>query len=124
MTISAGTAVHICTGAIALGIVASGWFYAFRSRAAASLADIERDAINHRRVRLRRFGGWAMMALGLGFFAGFNTVAPERNPRIYDGIWIAVCLLLILLLILTIVDLRWTMKLRRQSPGNLPPGVQ
>jgi drug/metabolite transporter (DMT)-like permease len=123
MPARAETAVHICTGAIAVGIVATGWFYTFRSRAAAGLADIERDAINHRRVRLRRLGGWAMMALGIGFFAGFNAVTPKRNPGMYDGIWIAVCLLLILLLILTIVDLRLTMKLRR-PPVNRPPDIQ
>ena len=98
MPIKAFTAVRICTGLIALGIVAVGWFYAFRSQAAVGLANIELDAINHRRVRLRRFGGCAMMALGACFFAGFNAVDVAQHPGMFEAIWTAVCLLLFLLL--------------------------
>jgi peptidoglycan/LPS O-acetylase OafA/YrhL len=108
-------AVRICTGAIGLSIVGSGWFYTFHSRAAASLAGIEQDSLNRRRVRLRRFGGCAMMGLGTCFFAGFNAVDVDRHPGVFEGIWIAVCVLLLLLVMLAIADLRLTLRVNRQA---------
>jgi hypothetical protein len=115
--------LRICTGALAVLIAAFGWFYAFSSRSATGLAGIERNALNQRRVRLRRFGGCAMMALGVSFFAGFNTVDVDEHPGIFEAIWIAVCMLLVLLLVLAAIDLRLTMRLRRQSLSKRPPGL-
>jgi 4-hydroxybenzoate polyprenyltransferase len=123
MQMSPALAVRICTGAIGVGIAASGWFYAFYSQAANGLADVERDSLNQRRVRLRRLGGCAMMALGVCFFAGFNAVDVEEHPGVFEAIWIAVCLLLVLLLVLAVIDLRLTIRLRRQALSKRPPGM-
>jgi hypothetical protein len=117
---NAFNAVRICTGAIGLGIAVAGWFYTFQSQAAVVLADVEREALNRRRVRLRRFGGCAMMGLGICFVAGFNAVDVKRHPGTFEGIWVAVCLLLFLLLYLAIVDLRLTLRLNRRPRGNRP----
>jgi peptidoglycan/LPS O-acetylase OafA/YrhL len=124
MPVNAFTAVRICTGAIGVLITVAGWFYAVHSRSAVALADLESDALNRRRVRLRRFGGCTMMALGACFFAGFNAVDVAQHPGMFEAIWIAVCLLLFLLLILAVVDLRLTNRLKRRLQANRPRGVQ
>jgi len=123
MQMSPMLAVRICTGALAVGIGATGWFYTFYSQAATGLAGIERNPLNQRRVRLRRLGGCAMMALGACFFAGFNAVDVDGHPGVFEAIWIAVCVLLVLLLVLAGIDLRLTMRLRRQSISKRPPGL-
>jgi peptidoglycan/LPS O-acetylase OafA/YrhL len=123
MQVSATLAVRICTGALAVLIAASGWFYTFYSRSAGGLAGVEQDALNRRRVRLRRFGGCAMMALGICFFAGFNAVDVEEHPGVFEAVWVAVCILLVLLLVLAALDLRLTMRLRRQTLSKRPPGL-
>lgn len=114
------TAVRVCTGALAVLIGAFGWFYTFYSQAVVRLASLERDALNRRRARLRRLGGCAMMALGICFYAGFNSVDVEVNPGIFEAIWIGVCLLLLLLLVLAVIDLRLTIRLRAQHQARLP----
>ncbi len=120
MPLSATNAVRICTGAIAVGIAAAGWFYTFYSQATVRLAGMERDALNRRRSRLRRLGGCAMMGLGVCFFAGFNAVDVEEHPSVFEAIWIFVCLLLLLLLVLAIIDLRLTIRLRAQLQAKIP----
>jgi hypothetical protein len=110
---AATIAVRITTAFLGLLITLCGAFYVFYSKAAARLADVEQEVINRKRVRLRRFGGGAMMALGASLVAGFNAVRVDVHPDVFAAIWIGVCILLALLLFLAIFDLRLTLRLHR-----------
>lgn len=97
---------------LALLIAVAGWHYLFYSRSAVSLASMEMPSANRRRIRLRRGGGCAMMALAVCFFAGFFTVDFHEQPHAFVAIWLAVFVLLAVILILALIDLRLTVKLR------------
>ena len=108
-------------------VAASGWYYMFYSRAAANLNGIENDDINDRRQRLRRVGGFVMLLLGVALFAGFNSVDSATGPQGFLFVWLAVFVLLLTIVLLAIVDLRLTWKLRdrrnrlkTRPPENLP----
>ncbi len=112
--------MHPLAAILSLLIAAAGWFYMFYSRAAEKLADIEAQAINLRRIRMRRAGGLAMFLLAIFFFAGFRPVNNEESARWYLFIWMMVILLLGLIVILGLIDLRLTMKLRRHRRQDPP----
>jgi hypothetical protein len=100
--------------AFALLTAAAGWFYLFYSRAAHNLAGVEGTADNRARVLLRRFGGVCMIALGVCFFMGFNTFTPEERPTAFVTTWFAVFLLLGTTIVLALIDVRLTLRLRRK----------
>ena len=100
-------------GLLALTIAAAGWYYMFYSRAASELAEVEGAAINLRRVRLRRVGGFFMLLLGVGIFAGFFTVDWDRPNVGFVAVWLGVCFNVLAVLVLGIVDLRLTWQLRQ-----------
>lgn len=99
-------------GIFALLVAAAGWFYMFYSRAAHRLAGLEDQRLNRTRVLLRRVGGFAMVVLGACFYAGYYATDPEFAPGSFAWIWLTVILLMMLILILGIMDLRLTRKLR------------
>ena len=92
---------------------AAGWYYMFYSRAAQKLEHIEAQRTNTTRVRLRRVGGLVMMLLGILFFAGFQERIAS-HPGAFVGIWMGVLLLLATIVVLAMVDVRLTYKLREQ----------
>jgi Na+/H+ antiporter NhaD/arsenite permease-like protein len=100
--------------AFALLTAAAGWFYLFYSRAAHDLSGIENEADNRHRVLLRRAGGVCMILLGIGFFMGFNTFDPKERPIAFFAIWLAVFLLLGTTIVLALIDIHLTMRLRRR----------
>ena len=104
---------HLATTLAFLTAVA-GWFYMFYSKAGHSLATIEGERLNTRRIRLRRLNGMIMFLLAIFIFAGFNTVSPEEEPRAFIAIWMVVCALLASVLLLALIDLRLTMNIRRR----------
>jgi hypothetical protein len=91
---------------------AAGWFYLFYSRAGAELATMEAVATNRLRVRLRRIGGFAMILLAVSFYVGMEAL-EQRNPTTFVGFMIAVLLLLCAIIVLGLVDLHLTNRLRR-----------
>jgi hypothetical protein len=99
---------------LALTVAIAGWFYLFYSRAAQKLDGIESPAINQRRSRLRRLNGAAMLLLAAGFYAGCQ-LDPHPHPVIFLLLWTVVLILLILCVLLAVVDLRLTARLRRKS---------
>ncbi len=107
---------------VSLLIAIVGWYYTFDTHAAEKLATVENAGINRLRIRLRRAGGCAMMALAICFFAGFYTVDFRDQPHAFVAIWIAVIALLATLVVLALVDLRLTSKLRRRR-GQPPDRV-
>jgi peptidoglycan/LPS O-acetylase OafA/YrhL len=108
-------------GIFSLLVGAAGWYYLFYSRAAQDLGGIEGRATSHRRGRLRRVGGLLMLLLGIGIFAGFYTFDPKRAPAAFLLTWIGVFVLLFLIVLLALLDLRLTAKLRRNRPN--PPSA-
>jgi len=100
--------------ALALLIGIAGWYYLFYSRAAEKLAGVESQRLNRLRASLRRAGGLVLLLLAPTFFAGFNSVDYHDSPRAFLAIWVAVVALLGLNVLLAVVDVGLTWKLRRQ----------
>jgi len=95
-------------------IAAAGWYYLFYSPAASRLAGIESNANNSRRQWLRRANGIVLFALAISFFAGFYTVDVDSNPHAFVLVWLTVFALLFTAVVLALLDVRLTAKLRRQ----------
>ena len=104
---------HLST-VLALLIGIAGWYYLFYSRAAEKLAGVESHRLNRLRVWLRRAGGLVLLLLAPVFFAGFHTVDPRDNPEGFVGVWACVMGLLGVNVLLALVDVGLTWKLRRQ----------
>jgi peptidoglycan/LPS O-acetylase OafA/YrhL len=102
------------TTCFSLLTAAAGWYYMFYSRAAAGLHGVEEERLNQRRRRLRQAGGFVMCLLAVGLFAGFNTVDPFVQPQAFVMIWIGVFVLLMLVVLLALMDLRLTWRLRHR----------
>ena len=102
---------------LALLIAVAGWHYLFYSRAAERLAGVEEDRLNRLRVRLRRVGGVVLLALGPTFFAGFRTLDPtaDFDAGTFLGLWLSVMGLMGVMVVLALVDVRLTLKLRRHQ---------
>jgi hypothetical protein len=110
--------------AFALLTAAAGWFYLFYSRAARNLAGVEGAADNRARVLLRRAGGCCMIALAVCFFMGSTTFTPaEEHPAGFVASWFAVLLLLGTTIVLALIDVRLTVRLRRRARGRIPGGA-
>ena len=110
-------------------VAAVGWYYMFYSRSALQLHGIEDEALNRRPPRLRRVGGLVLLLLGVAMFAGFHSVDSSTSAQAFVLVWLGVFILLLAVLLLAMVDLRLTWKLRRrrerrslevQSPRKLP----
>ena len=99
---------------------AAGWYYLFYSKAAHSLRSIEGERVNNQRMRLRRINGLMMLLLAVAFFAGFRTVDEKRSPAAFLLVWLAALLLLAIVVVLAMVDLRLTMKLRNRRNKDQP----
>ena len=109
-------------GIFALLTGAAGWYYLFYSRAAHRLSDIEDERLNARRVRLRRVGGVAMLLLGGFLFAGFyNLDNAAQSPGAFLGVWVTVFALLIVIVVLAMIDVRLTHRLRRARQRGFRP---
>jgi hypothetical protein len=105
--------IHYLPDILALLIGVAGWYYLFYSRAAHKLGEIEDPQLNNRRVRLRRINGFVLLLLAIAWYAGFHSVDMEHPSVALMYIWFAVLFLLLLTVILGMIDLRLTMRLRR-----------
>src|SRR5688500_16069236 len=102
-------------GILALMIAIAGWFYMFYSRAASKLGGVEDAELNSRRVRMRRIGGFVMLLLAVAFFMLFYTFDSEDQALQFVVTLLAVLVLLCMILVLGLIDLRLTLKLRRSA---------
>lgn len=102
------------TASFSLLVAAAGWYYMFYSRAAERLSGLEEGPLNVRRQHLRQLNGLVMFLMAVGFFAGFHAVDPARQPRAFVLIWTIVFLLLMIIVLLALVDLRLTWRLRER----------
>ena len=106
--------MHHLSTVLALLIGIAGWYYLFYSRAAEKLVGVESQRLNRLRVWLRRAGGVVLLLLAPMFFAGFNTVDADADPETFLAIWVVVMALLGVNVLLAMVDVGLTWKLRRQ----------
>ena len=115
---------EILSGILSLLIAVAGWYYMFYSRAAHRLSTIESAPANLQRIRLRRVNGFAMFLLAVGLFAGVWSIDPKRTPGLFGLVWVSVFILLLVIVILALMDVRFTAKLRRgdsaKSQEKLP----
>jgi hypothetical protein len=110
------TMVSYLPAIFALVVGAAGWFYIFYSRAAVKLRGVESSSANRLRIRLRQIGGVAMMLLGAAFYAGYVAIDHGRVETA-SALFFAVLGLLAVIIVLGLVDLRLTNRLR-QSRDN------
>jgi hypothetical protein len=109
----------------ALLVAAAGWFYMFYSKAATNLGGVEAQSSNRLRIRLRRVGG--LMMIGLAFASYAACVAIDRavvrdssggvvieHHSAAQAVWylLAVFVLMAGNLVIALIDLRLTKKLR------------
>jgi hypothetical protein len=102
---------HLLGNLFALLVSLAGWFYLFNGRHARALGLIEGAAQNDRRIRLRRVGGFLMLLCSACLFGGNNL----DDLRLALACWLAVLMLLLGIIVLALLDLRLTMKLRKRS---------
>jgi drug/metabolite transporter (DMT)-like permease len=99
---------------LALLVGVAGWYYLFYSQAAKRLDGSEETAINRRRIKLRRANSVLLLLLAVGFYVGFAAVDSRINPQTYLLVWLGVCLLVVMSVLLALIDLRLTAKIRRK----------
>jgi len=92
---------------------AAGWFYLFYSKAAERLAGLEAEQINRKRGRLRRIGGAVMLLLGVGLYLGFRAADADNHPGTFVVFWLINMGLMTALVLLALIDVRLTARLRK-----------
>jgi hypothetical protein len=97
---------------LSLLIGVAGWYYLLYSRAAQRLGGIEASAANARRIRLRRTNGAAMIFLAALIYIGTRAVDPHEHPRVFVAVWIGVMGSLLSVVVLALIDVRLTMRVR------------
>jgi hypothetical protein len=108
--------VIVVVNILSLMVAASGWYYLFYSRAAHRLEKLEDRRLNLSRIRCRRAAGGLLSIMGvLMFIGGQRQTEPEAHPRLYIGIWTGVMALLLVIVILAMIDLRLTLKIRQEQ---------
>ena len=114
--------VHVLPAIAALLIAAAGWFYMFYSQAAHRLEGIEEQDTNARRKRLRRAGGLIMFLLGATVYVFFDRLEQTYPSAAVLLFLLAMMLVLMLsMLVLGLIDLRLTAKLRRKQKNDSLP---
>jgi hypothetical protein len=99
---------------LALLIGALGWYYLFYSQAAARLESIEERRDNRFRGLLRRVNAIVMLLMALGIALGTYKFDGEGSEPAFLINWSLVMLMLVVCVALALIDLRLTVKLRRQ----------
>lgn len=92
----------------------AGVYYLLRPIAEDDAADFEEGRLQVRRVRYRRVGGAAMTGLGILLYVGTHMPDAAERPRVFLNVWLGVLALLGMIVILALVDLRITLRLRSQ----------
>ena len=105
--------MYYIPGIFSFLVLASGWYYIFYSPAAHRLSGLEEGELNRFRIRLRRLNGVVMMLLAVTFYAAVYTIAPRT--KMLAGAFVSILLLLSAMLILALIDLRLTRRLRRRQ---------
>ncbi len=97
---------------LSLLVGVSGWFYLFYSQAASNLTRIEDRKTNAIRMTLRRIGALVMLLLATLIAVGYYAFDREHPTAQFFLTWIMVLALLMVLVVLGLIDVRLTYKLR------------
>jgi hypothetical protein len=97
----------------ALLVAAVGWYYLFYSQASNRLGGIEEDRSNRLRGTLRRVNAIVMLLLAVGIAVLWYRFDWDRQPTHVAVTLLVILLLLLLCVILALIDVRLTWKLRR-----------
>src|SRR3954469_8369028 len=109
--------MHYLPGIFSLLVLAAGWYYLFYSPAAKRLAAIENPRLNALRVRLRRLNGIVMMLLAVAFYGASYAVTKETTAA---WVSLSVVVLMGVMVLLALVDMQLTRKLREQRKREEP----
>jgi len=110
--------MHYLPGIFALLVGIAGWFYLFYSRAAHNLSAIEDPHLNRLRIRLRRVNGIVLLALAACFYAAYYGFNEPQDQRSFVFVLMTILLLLMATVILALMDVRLTSKLRRRRQNR------
>ena len=97
----------------ALLVGAIGWYYLFFSKAASRLGSVEEQRANRLRGLLRRINAILMLLIALGIALATYKFERQGFENEFILTWSAVMLVLLLVVILGLIDVRLTWKLRR-----------
>jgi len=97
----------------ALLIAAVGWYYLFYSRAAEKLGTIEDQRSNRLRGILRRVNAIVMLLIALGIAFGTSKFDRKGYESEFVVTWAIVMILLLVFVMLALIDVRLTWKLRK-----------
>jgi drug/metabolite transporter (DMT)-like permease len=97
----------------ALLVGAIGWYYLFYSRAVSRLDGIEEQRTNRLRGLLRRINAILMLLIALGIALATYKFEWPGFENEFVVTWSAVMLVLLLVMVLGLIDVRLTWKLRR-----------
>ena len=96
----------------ALLVAAVGWYYLFYSRASERLEGLEENRANRLRGILRRTNAIIMLLMAVGIALG--TIRMDQlTPEQFMLTWAGVMALLFIAVVLALIDVRLTLKLRR-----------
>jgi UDP-N-acetylmuramyl pentapeptide phosphotransferase/UDP-N-acetylglucosamine-1-phosphate transferase len=103
--------MQIFSAIIAVITAGAGLYYLVYSRGAHRLQGVEEEYYNARRIRLRRTGGAVMLVLAICFALLF-WLTPDSGEFLL--VLLAVLILVGVILVLAMIDLRLTWRMRRE----------
>lgn len=93
----------------------AGWYYLFYSRGVQTPSGLADPHLAARRIFLRKVGGGIMLLLGIGLYLGFWAADEASHPVWFIVIWVAVLVLMAALIVLALIDIQLTVRIRRQQ---------
>lgn len=98
----------------ALLVAAIGWYYLFYSRAASRLSSIEEEKSNRLRGLLRRINAILMLVMAVGIALAMYKFNRDETSELFLITWMTILLLLLVVMVLGLIDVRLTWKLRQK----------
>ena len=105
--------MHALPAIFALLVAAIGWYYLFYSNAASRLSSIEDQSANRLRGLLRRINAILMLVMAVGIALAMYKFDRDQMYDAFVVTWTAILLLLLIVMVLGLIDVRLTWKLRR-----------
>ena len=105
--------MHALPAIFALLVAAVGWYYLFYSKASDRLSSIEEDRANRLRGLLRRINAILMLIMAVGIAVAMYKLDRDETYQLFVLTWMGILLLLVVVMILGLIDVRLTWKLRR-----------
>lgn len=93
----------------------AGWYYLFYARGVQKPPGLVDPRLTARRMVLRKVGGGIMLLLGIGLYLGFWAADDASHPFWFVAVWVAVLVLMAALIVLALIDIRLTVRIRRQQ---------